>query len=144
MVNQVQRNVLTCPGTTRVERENEHDIPKSHMASSRPAEWLFILLGRDRCLTRVELLLVSTLFVLPAWQRSLASGPHRSQKCWVNTKRKDGPCTRDMTLGRSLWTRLSQLIANISKNCSGCWDQCPSPQALEQQQVLTPPCFSLP
>ena len=92
------------------------------LVSSKPADQLCILLGRQRGLTRVELLLVSRLFALPAWQRSsvTASGRRRGQQCCVNTKRKDGPGARDLALGNRLWTRLSQLVANISNNPS-CW-----------------------
>lgn len=108
------------------------------LVSSRPADQLFILLGRHRGLTRVELLLVSRLCVLPPWQRSLvmALGPHRGQQCCVNTKRKDGPSARYLPLGNRLWTRLSQLVSNISKN-----PFCPSPQALGQRHVFALPFF---
>lgn len=118
------------------QRENKHAIPKSHTADQ-----LFILLDSHRCLTSMELLLVSTLFVLPAWQRSLvmALGPHRGQPHWVDTK--NGTYDRDLPLRNRLWTKLSQLMGNIYRPLQLVDNQCPSPQACGHQHVLTPTTF---
>lgn len=114
------------------------------LVSPRPADQLFILLDSHRCLTRVELLLVSTLSVLLAWQRSsvMALGPHRGQQHWVDTK--NGTYARDLTLRNGLWTKLSQLMGNIYWPLRLVDNQCPSPQALGHQHVLTPTTFSFP
>lgn len=56
MMNQIQRNVLTSP--TQHKQKGKMNMPFLNpiLVSSRPADQLLILLGRQRDLTRVELL----------------------------------------------------------------------------------------